>query len=805
MVNDKLNSIINLIGLSVGLASSILIYCYVKNELSFDHFHESKQRIYRVYTSDESSTNEQDHFKTTTSSLLGPTMVRSLPEAEKAARLTVAPGKIYLNDKTSNEDIQLFDSSFFEIFTFKVLKGSLHRALHTSSNLVLSEDIARKYFGDNDPVGDQLKIKIGNDAEWFTVKAVVENPPSNSSIKYSMIISYENCDKFVPEEVADSWFASFGETYVLLRDQADPSFITGKMVPVIKAALGDRYKEGNYTVHLQPLDDIHFGRGWEMGIVKTSDLRYVYILSGIALLVLILASINFTTISIGKSFSRAKEVGVRKVVGSSRLQIIKQFLGESVLMIFFALIAGLIISYVVLPWFNQLSGVELYLDLNVADISFFLLFGIIVGVLSGSYPAFMISGFQSYKILKGDFGFKFKKYNLRRGLVVIQYVIAIVFISVTLLMMQQLRFIMHKDLGFNRDQLINVTLESDISQGLQHAAESAIEKGEKVRKVFQGFSGVASVGFSTNKFDGKSWIRVGSAEKGKEEEIRILSSTFIDPGFIPTLEIELVDGRNFSSLNAADYQNAVIVNEALVNELEWQDPLSEQLPGRYESHQVIGVVKDFNYESLHKKVRPLYMSMNPDLLFEAMNQLSMESMFETNLYVRIKAGEIQSTLTAIESKTRELFQDEPFHFEFVDDSIQAQYENERNMNKIISSATILAIIISSLGLFGLSYITLNARTKEIGIRKTLGASFSGLLAHLSKDYLIILVLSSTVAIPIAFYFIQKWLEEFEFRIVVKPHHFLFAIGITLIVSMLTISYLTIKSALRRPVDSLRYE
>jgi len=803
LVKDRLNSIINLFGLSIGLACSILIYLYVKNELSFDQFHENYANIYHVYTSD--SDDAEDQNKSSTSALLGPTMVKSLPEVRKHVRITEAPAKVTLDGRKIAEEIKLFDSAFFEIFSFTVLKGSLKNVLDDPKSLVLSQEMAQKYFGSNDPIGDNLEIKIANDVQLYTVKAVIENPPPNSSISYSLIAPYNNAFQFIPKDIGNSWFASFGETYVLLQDNADYTQITGKMLPVMETALGDRYKEGDYNIHLRPLENVHFGEGMEDGINKASDIKYVYIISGIAMLILLLASINFTTLSIGKSFARAKEVGVRKVVGASRAQIVRQFLGESLLITFLGFGLAFIIASITMPWFNQLSGIDLTFEIGLIDLVVFILFGVLVGILSGSYPALLISKFQSYKILKGDFGSKLKKHNLRRGLVALQYVIAIAFISITMLMMEQMRFLLNKNLGFNKDQMICVTFESDISKGLKHSVVTAIEKAAKLRKVFEGMAGVENVGFATNKFDGKSWIRVGSAEKEEEDNMEVLSAAFIDPGFIPSMGIEIKEGRNFSDLIIADYKNSVIVNEALVKKLGWENPLNEQLPGRYETHEIIGVMKDFNYETMHMEVRPLYLTMNPDFMFDAINHLSMNALPETNMYVKIHAGEIQPTLTALEEVASSMYPDEPFDFNFIDESIQAQYERERNMNKIISTATFLAIIISSLGLFGLSFLTLNARTKEIGIRKTLGASFGGMLLHLIKDYIVIIAISTIIAIPIAYYFIQSWLEEFEFKIIVKPQHFLLAVLITFILSMLTISYLTVKFARRKPVDSLRYE
>lgn len=803
LLKDRLNTIINLFGLSVGLACTVLIYLYVKNELSFDNYHEQAGNIYHVYTFDKGEDREER--EASTSMLLGPEMVRSLPEVVNQVRMTGAPAKVTLDGKKIAEEISLYDSAFFEVFSCKLIQGSLLNVLDDPHGVVLSEETAQKYFGNNDPIGEQLEIKIANEAVLYTVKAVIENTPPNSTFSYSIIAPYINALQFLPEDMARQWHASFGETYVLLQDQADPEAIAEKMIPVMKNALGEKFEEGKYLVNLRPLKDVHFGQEFGDSMHEVSDIKYVYIIAGIALLILLLASINFTTLSIGKSFARAKEVGVRKVVGSSRAQIIFQFLGESLIMTFLGFALALFLASLVLPWFNDLTGVALRFEIGLVDALIFLAFGVLVGVLSGSYPALLISRFQSYKIIKGDFGSKLKKHNLRKGLVAVQYVIAIAFISITLLMMKQMQFMMNKDLGFDKDQMICVTFESDISQGLKYAAESAIKKGEKLSRAFEGQPGVKSIGFSTNKFNGDSWIRIGSVEKGKEEEMVMLSATFIDPGYIKTLNIEMEQGRSFSALNAADYQNAVIVNEALVKKMGWNNPLDAQLPGRYPTHEIVGVVKDFNYETLHNEIRPLYMTMNPDFMFESINSLSMSSLPETNMYVKLEAGQIQSSIEQLESMALELYPEEPFDFEFLDEAIQTQYEKERSMNKVISSATILAIIISSLGLFGLSFLTINARTKEIGIRKALGASFFGLLYQLSRDYFVVILISTVIAIPIAYLTIQEWLKEFEFRIEVMPQHFIIAILLTFVMSMITISYLTIRSARQNPVDALRYE
>ena len=805
LIKDRLNSIINLFGLSVGLTCSVLIYLYVKNELTYDQFHDNFENIYRVYTTNESKGDDHSQFHTATSALLGPKMRESLPEVRDQVRMTEAACKVTLDGKKMNEEVALFDSAFFDIFSIKLISGSLYQALYDPKSVVLTEEIAKKYFGNNDPVDEQLEIKISNESNWYTVKAVIENPPPNSSIRYSIIAPYENAFQFIPEDLGKAWDASFGETYVLLTEGSDYRQIPEKMMPIIESVLGDEYVEGDYVVHLQPLAELHFGHTRDSGLVRTADAKYVYIISGVALLILLLASINFTTLSIGKSFARAKEVGVRKVVGSSKKLIIWQFLGESVMLTFLGFIIALLLASYILPGFNQLSGVDLTMDISLMDAALFVLFGLLVGVLSGSYPALLISNFQSYKILKGDFGSKLRKHNLRKGLVIVQYVIAVAFISITLLMLQQMQFLMNKDLGFDRDLLIDVVFESDISKGLKNSVETSIEKGRKIREEFEKLAGISGVGFSTNQFNGRSWIRVGSAEEDKEDELIMLSATFVDEHYIPTLQIDLTEGRNFSISNPADRKNTVIVNEALVGLMGWDDPLNEQLPGRYEPHQIIGVVKDFNYETMHQDVRPLYLTMDPDFMFNAINSLNMSSLPAANMYVKVQGGDVKNMLKRLEELSRELFPAESVEIEFVEDAIQAQYEKERNLNKIITSATILAIIVSSLGLFGLSFLTLNARTKEIGIRKALGASFGSLLVHLFKDYLVIVSVSIIIAIPMAYLFIQKWLEEFEFRITVMPQHFVLAIVISILLSVFTISYLTIKAAVQNPVKSLRYE
>jgi len=802
---DKLTSMINLFGLSVGLTCSILIYLYVKNELTFDRFHKKEAQIYRVYTANEEPSIDDQSLNTSTSALLGPEMKNSLPEIINYARLTEAAGKVLHDGKSFDEEIALYDSTFFNIFSFKVLQGSLRHALNKPSDLVISEACATKYFGANDPIGEQLKIKIANDISLYTVKAVIEDPPSNSSIYYSMIAPYTNAFLFIPEDMGLTWHASFGETYVLLQSGIDPAVITGKMVPAIKSALADKYKEGEYFIHLQPIKELHFSRGRIQDFLRTSDIKYVYILSGVALLILLLASINFTTLSVGRSFVRAKEVGVRKVIGSTRGYIIAQFLGESVLMTFLGFLIALVLASIALPWFNQLSGVDLSFEVGGMDVLYFILFGLLIGMLSGSYPALFISRFQPQNILKGNFGSRLKKHRLRKGLVAAQYVIAITFISITVLMFYQMRYLMQKDLGFDREQLLNVRFESDISKGLKYSAESAIEKSQKISVELKKISGVQSVGFSTNKFDGNTWIRIGSVEKGQEDQMKIFSASFVDPGFIPTLGIELSQGRNFNELNASDYKNAVIVNNALVQEMGWTNPLGEKLPGRYGSHEIIGVTRDFIYESMRSEIRPLYLTMNPDFMFDAINSLKMNNIMETNLYLRLRAGSFNSAISEIGRVSKDIFPTEPFEFEFVDESVQAQFERERNMNKIITTATMLAIIVSSLGLFGLTYLTINSRIKEIGIRKVMGANTGSLMFHLLKDYFQILVIAVVIAIPAAYFLIQKWLEDFEFRITVQPYHFLIAIAIILVMSFLTISYLVMKTSLEKPANALRYE
>jgi len=773
-------SSINIVGLAVGLASCILILLWVQDELSYDKFHTSADDLYRV-VAEWRKTEPATHYWPVCAPL-APALKEEFPEIVKAARFTrLRRGQLVkFGDKNFTEaQICLTDPDFFEMFTFPLVQGDAQTALSNPESFVLTEKMAAKYFGTEDPIGKTLNI---NNEYDFVVTGVLKNIPHNSHLQFDFLGPFIRIEDFERAwAVLDNWTLNGFATYVQLDRNASPVEVTDK----IATYLQKHVQESKDVIYLQSLKDIHlYSSHIQFGIEGQGDIRYVYIFSIVAFFVLIIASINFMNLSTARSSNRAKEVGLRKVVGAKRAQLIRQFFCESVVMAFCSLILAVVLVELFLPVFINLSGKQLSLDFtsHVNILSAIVLLTLITGFLSGSYPALFLSSLRPVKILKGISKTEGQGYLFRRILVVSQFSLSIFLIICTVVVSHQVGFMRNKKLGFDKEQVAYFPIRDEL-----------VPRYESFKSELLKNTGIKNVAVSSNlptsgvilTTDKVTW------EGKNPEDVVVLEVTSAGYDFIETLNMEMVKGRSFSNEFSSDEEEAIVINETAEKIIGIEDPVGKQLVFGESAVTIIGVVKDYHFKSLHSEIEPLVLAIVPSLY--------------RYVFVKLDAGNISNTLANIESAWKSFFPDTPFEFHFLDDAYDRLYRSERRMGTLFNSFTILAVFISCLGLFGLASFMAEKRTKEIGIRKVLGASVNGIVVLLNKQFAKWVLIANIVAWPAAYYAMSRWLQGFAYRINLEIWTFALAAIAALAIAVMTVSYQSIKAALTNPADSLRYE
>ncbi|GAB3320038.1 ABC transporter permease [Larkinella ripae] len=792
LAKNKVYSFINLFGLAIAVACCLLIGLFVQHEWSYDRFHAKTDRLYRTWTLEkykgEVFTNVSQPF------ILGPTLQETFPEVESYCRIVTTNVNIRKGTELFNEQIHTVDPSFFQLFDFPLIRSSRANPLAELGSVVLTEEVARKYFGDRDPLGQTLQMQVDSVMRPFTVTAVAKSVPTASSIQFDFLIPLEHTLALRSERARKSWFNVSPENYVLLRVDANPGSLTAKFPAMLKTVLGDRYQEDGYLINLQPLADVHLNSARIDGLEPESDPVYSYTLASIALFILIIACINFMTLSLGRSVSRAREVGVRKSLGALRRQLINQFWGEALLMTALAVLLGFGLAWGVLPLFNQLAGKVLRLRLDLTTLALVLSLTVLVGLIAGSYPALVLSSFRPVEVLKGKLNLKGDRNWFRRSLIVVQFTLSVFLMIGTLGLNQQLSFLKHKSLGYQQEQILVVPVSKGGDKGRQIV--------ERYRQALASRKEVVDVAASAFPFSA-GWGDMGYTDDQKV--YREFQFNVVDPHFIPTYGITLVSGRNFDPANSADAFGGLIVNQAFVKQFGLKDPLNQRLSGKWHDHRIIGVTEDFHYASLHSKVEPLVLMMRSDSVFNHIENANFSSSSMPDLSIKLTAGTMADHLALLEETWKAVVPDEPFGYTFLDESLQRQYEAEQRLSRIVTIGSGLSILIACLGLFGLATLAVIRRTKEIGIRKVFGASNWQVVGLLSQDFLKLVLAGIVVASPLAWYALENWLQDFAYRIAVQWWVFALVGVVAVLVAFLTISLQSIRAALMNPVKSLRSE
>jgi len=801
---------LNIIGLAAGLGVCLLIVLYVTDELSYDRYNVNADRIYRV--DEDNYINNTRFVAATTSKFFGPALVATYPKIQQMVRfrntgdLLVRKG----NDHILDHHFTFADSTIFKVFTLPMIAGDPNTALNNPHSIVIDESAARRYFNSTDVIGRTLEV--GSDNTLLKITGVIRDMPEQSQFHFSFIRPIRESWTFdTPGD--NDWLSSNYYTYILVQpgttraevqkdvDAVVNFHISRALKEMFRVSVADLGKAGNHFRYpIIPLTDVHLHSNKSYELEANGNIQFVYIFSIIAVLILLIACVNFMNLSTARSANRAREVGIRKVSGSTKGHLIIQFLTESILLSLFSLILALGIAVLLLPVFNQLAGKSLHPDMLFSDRFLPILIGLVVlvGCLAGSYPAFYLSSFQPIHVLKGKMAAGFRSSWLRSSLVVFQFFISIGLIVSTLVIYRQLHYIRNKEVGFNREQVLVI-----------HGTWSLGRDGmTNLRNNLLTLAGVTDATVTddvptagTGQYRQPGWFRDASLDARKAT---FMTTLRVDDHYIPTLGMQIVKGRNFDLSQFPTDSTAVVLNEAAVAMLGVKEPLNLIIYNRADevkpnvtdhfkplAFHVVGVVKDFNYNSMHDKIQPLIMVVN------TFNWGSMA--------VRFHTSDVFSLVRQVESKFHAAKQGLPFNYTFMDNDFDKLYHAEQQTGQVFISFAVFAILIACLGLFGLVTYAAEQRTKEIGIRKVFGASVSGIVGLLSRDFTMLVGIAALIAFPVAWWAMYKWLDTFAYRTEISWWIFLVAGAVALAIALLTVSIQTIRAALANPIKSLRSE
>ncbi len=786
--NQKVYSAINVFGLAIGLAFCSLIFLYIQDELTYNQMHQERDRVYRVEQTFFNEDGTAKYSNRNASIPLGPQLKEEIPGIENFARIFAREHYVKTNSDPIRERVLYADEELLSIFTFPAIAGNTQSMLPNINSVVITEKIATKYFGDESALGKTLSIRKNEVFEDFEVTGVVKDMPSNSTVYFEILLHIKG-DNYYTQRFMDRFDMNIYRTYVILEEQVTAENLIpaldqfsdkyhGDYIAYLKERDGWDSEFRNYGYRLNPLNDLHLN--------SNSDPLYSYILSAIAIGILLIACINFMTLSIGRSSRRSKEVGMRKVIGAHRSQLMTQFWGEAFLICGISLLIGVLLAEAFLPIFNALSGKTLefnYLE-NWSTLSILVGFIFVTGLIAGSYPAILLSNIKPVHSLKGTL--KLSGSNLfTKSLVSLQFALSVTLIVSTLVMNNQLRFIQNQDLGFDKEHVVMVPLNRLDGLELADLMRNTIGNNANIIDI--------SATGTTMGFEGS--IGYGVNYNGENIPINVFT---VESNYVDFFGLEIVDGRDLNSNISSDTLEAVLVNEALVERFELTDPIGQKIPSLVEGESVhggafiVGIVKDHKFAALYQKISPAMFSMNP-------------AWGHGNLMIRVQPNNISQTIAEIEESWNNIVPEVPFEYSFLDEDLFAVYEEDQKWASIVNYASGFAILIACLGLFGLVTLTVTSRKKEVGIRKVLGASVLRITTLFASDFIKLVVLGLIIAAPVAYFMMNSWLQNFAYRINVDWSHYSIAGLIVIGIALFTISFQTIRAGLSNPADTLANE
>ena len=784
MTRNKVYAAINIIGLAIGIASCILIYLYVQHELSYDKSFSKHERIFRVVN--DLIVEDEVEKAAVTHAALAPALAADFPEVEASTRMLNRNKQVLrLDEKAITIEYTFWaDSNYFQLFDYKLLEGDPKTALIEPNSMVLSREVAAKFF--NDPMDAMFKtLRIGSQS--YKVTGIFE-PVDAAHMKPNVLTSFSTIPAEIRQNMARNWGSTNSYTYVLLRNATDapslqaklPDFVTRRVAP----ARGNTIER--VELQLQALADIHLNTDYLWEVFPVGKKSYIYIFSFVGVFILLIASINYMNLATARSAKRAKEVGLRKVVGANRWQLVVQFLSESVMLTFLAVLLALVLVELMLPTFNNLADKQIpstyFIDTNFALV--LLAITLFIGLLAGSYPALVLSHFKPVAILKSGMAATGGGAVLRKTLVVVQFTISLVLIIGTVVVYSQMHYLKNQDLGFTKEQVLVLDIPSGDS--------TIVNKMPAIKAELQRHPSILSA-TTTAMIPGESTgVIIFNVERDKQMTEKTINSIWVDYDFLDLMDFDLKAGRNFAKDMSTDLQNGFIINETAAKVMGWNDPIGKRI-GFSDTTQgkVIGVVQDFNYKSLHSSIEPLVIMLAPQN--------------SGYLMARIAPGSFEETMGHVQSTWHKFAPSHPMDYFFLDDSFNKQYRAEEKMLTIFGYFTLLTIIIACMGLFGLASFMAEQRTKEIGIRKVLGGSISDIVVLLSKDFAVLVIVAIILASPIAWYAMQTWLQDFAYRTPISIWIFILSGLAALVIAILTVSYKATRAAMTDPVQALRTE
>jgi putative ABC transport system permease protein len=791
---NKIFSAINILGLSIGMTVCFIIMLFIQDELSYDRYHTNANNIYRIIF--KASINGGKINESNVMPPVAAALQQDYPEVKTATRIrTMGKPRVFIDGKLFTDASLVFaDPNLFDVFTIPLIQGDKHSALVQPNSIIISKTLAQKYFGRENPVGKLISFNNAKDPKPLKVTGVFENIPSNSHFHFDMFGSMATD----PDATSDSWMTSNYFTYLLLQDGYDYKRLEAKLPGMVEKYMGSqiqqamglnleqfRTKGNELGFALQPLTSIHLHSNTSSEFEPGGNINNIYIFGAVALFMLLIACINFINLSTAGASKRAKEVGVRKVMGSGKQDLIKQFLLESLIITCIALLISAVLVQLALPVFNNLSGKNLTFGFSLKLMVVLAGLGLLTGLLAGIYPAFFLSSFKPIAVLKGKFTPQTGSYSIRSGLVVFQFFISVCLITGTIVVYKQMQFIQHKKLGYDKEQLLVLN------------NSWALGKNEQVyKKELLNDPRVANVTISGYKPTGPSYSNNSLAyPAGRDNQLMKTVEYSVDEQYIPTMGMQIVAGRNFAADRPTD-SLGMIINETAAKAFGWGNNAvgktiirENSFKGHNTAFTVIGVVKDFHFRSLHEAITPLLMVLHP----------------ETGLIVKVKTKDVAGLLKSMQQQWTKFHATEPFSWSFMDELYNKTYTAEQKTGRILNIFALLTILVACMGLFGLTTYTTEQRAKEIGIRKVLGASVSQITGMLSKEFLKLVLIACLIAFPLSYWAMHTWLQDFAYRIDINGWIFCLAGAIALVIALITISFKSIKAALANPVKNLRTE
>jgi putative ABC transport system permease protein len=785
LLRNKTFTLINIAGLSLGMACAILAILFVNNEVSYDRFHQNTAQLYRLTTTVINADNSKQIFGTT-GQIQGPTFKAAIPEITDYVRIL---GMNNINITGNNKSLAVnniyADNNFFSVFSFPLLYGNKIKALIDPNSIILSQNTAIKFFGTDNVVGKIIQVEEGNGVKNLLVSGVAKNPPFNSSIQFDAVIPFSYLQTMFTD---DNWLNQYLTTFILLKPNTNSKTVEQKFSKVFAANAQNQREEAGAGVKqfqfgLTPITGIHLNAlsiasdgsaTEERGLSNTSSITYSYILSGIIVFIVLMACINFINLNIAVASKRSKEIGIKKIIGSSRNKIVFQFLTEAFIVCIISFFSAVVISALLLPIFNSLSGKDFSFK-DFFNPSFFV-YGIILMtaciLLSGIYPAFKLSSFNPIQALLKKQKSSVKNY-FGKALTVFQFTLAVALIIFTCVYFNQMKFISHKDLGYNPHDIIKINLPPQrTNESIISVLKNELLNNELIQAITNE-TGISSENVTVNR------KQVSARKNG------------IDASYLSALEISLKEGRNFYTGNSVDSSNSILINETFAKAAGLQNPVGQQVKYAGDSHAktIIGVIKDYHYASLKENIQPQILALN----------------YGDYLLIKVKKGKAAEALSSLSNAFKSSFPGHFYKYQFLDDENAAAYQTDEQWQQIITYASVIAIIICCIGLFGLSVFVAQHRIKEIGIRKVLGASVSGIAAMLTKDFLTLVIISIFIASPPAYLIMNRWLQGYAYRVQISWWIFLIAGMLAVFIAVITISIQSIKTAIANPVKSLRAE